>query len=100
LILTGRPMTAREAMDFGLVSKIAPVELFLEEAKNIAREIAKKSPIAVGLAKEAILKTFDMTISEGLQFERKNFYMLFSSEDQKEGMKAFMEKRPASFSGK
>jgi enoyl-CoA hydratase len=100
IILTGRPVSAKEALEFGLVNKIAPIELFLEEAKNIAREIAKKSPIAVGLAKEAILKTYDMSITEGLQFERKNFYMLFSSEDQKEGMKAFMEKRPASFSGK
>jgi enoyl-CoA hydratase len=100
LILTGRPVTAQEAHCLGLVNKIVPVELFLEEAKAMAREIAKKSPIAVALAKESVMKTYDMTITEGLQFERKNFYMLFSSEDQKEGMKAFMEKRPASFVGK
>jgi enoyl-CoA hydratase len=66
----------------------------------MAREIAAKSPIAVRLAKEAILKTYDGTLQEGLQFERKNFYMLFSSEDQKEGMKAFLEKRKATFTGK
>lgn len=100
MILTGRPISAKEAYDLGLVNKIAPVELFLEEAKSIATEIAKKSPVAVRLAKEAVLKTFDASISEGLQFERKNFYMLFSSEDQKEGMRAFLEKRPASFTGK
>ncbi|MBS2002453.1 MAG: enoyl-CoA hydratase/isomerase family protein [Cyanobacteria bacterium SZAS LIN-5] len=100
LILTGRPFTANEALQLGLVNKVAPVELFLEEAKTMAKEIAKKSPIAVKLAKEAIMKTFETTLNEGLQFERKNFYMLFSSEDQKEGMKAFMEKRQASFKGR
>lgn len=100
LILTGRPFTAFEAHQLGLVNKVAPVELFLEEAKSMAKEIAKKSPIAVKLAKESIMKTFETTLNEGLQFERKNFYMLFSSEDQKEGMKAFMEKRQASFKGR
>lgn len=100
MILTGRPITAQEAYALGLVNKIAPVELFLETAKDMAREIAKKSPIAVRLAKEAVLKTYDVPISEGLQFERKNFYMLFASEDQKEGMRAFLEKRPASFTGR
>lgn len=100
LILTGRPFTACEAHQLGLVNKVVPVELFLEEAKAIAKEIAKKSPIAVRLAKESIMKTFETTLHEGLQFERKNFYMLFSSEDQKEGMKAFIEKRQASFKGR
>jgi len=100
MILTGRPISANEAFAMGLVNKIAPVELFLDEAKAMAKEIAKKSPVAVRLAKEAVLKTFDTSITEGLQFERKNFYMLFSSEDQKEGMKAFLEKRPASFTGR
>ena len=100
MILTGRPITAHEALAMGLVNKVVPVELFLEEAKAMAKEIAKKSPIAVRLAKEAVLKTFDMSITEGLEFERKNFYMLFASEDQKEGMKAFLEKRQASFVGR
>ena len=100
IILTGRPMTAREAYDCGLVNKVVPAELFLDEAKALAREIAKKPPIAVRLAKEAVLKSFEVSITEGLQFERKNFYMLFSSQDQKEGMHAFMEKRAAKFVGK
>jgi enoyl-CoA hydratase len=93
MILTGRPITAKEALAVGLVNKVVPVELFLEE-------IAKKSPIAVRLAKEAVMKTFDTSISEGLEFERKNFYALFASEDQKEGMKAFLEKRQAKFVGR
>jgi enoyl-CoA hydratase len=100
MILTGRPISACEAYQWGLVTKVVPVELYLEEAKNLAREIAKKPPLAVQLAKEAILKSYDATLAEGLNFERKNFYMLFSSEDQKEGMHAFMEKRPAKFSGR
>lgn len=100
MILTGRPITAKEAKDYGLVNKVVPVEIFLEEAKAMAREIAKKSPVATRLAKESILKVFDTSISDGLAFERKNFYMLFSSEDQKEGMKAFLEKRQPTFSGR
>jgi enoyl-CoA hydratase len=100
MILTGKPMSAKEAMQYGLVNQVVPVELYLETAKEIAREIAKKSPVAVRLAKDAINKVFDAPLNEGLQFERKNFYMLFSSEDQKEGMRAFLEKRPAKFTGK
>lgn len=100
IILTGRPMTANEALQAGLVNKVVPVELYLEEAKNLAIQIASKSPVATQLAKEAILKAFDGSLDDGLRFERKNFYMLFSSEDQKEGMKAFMEKRKAKFVGR
>ncbi len=100
MILSGRPMTASEACDRGLVNKVVPVELYLDEARALAREIASKPPLAVRMAKEAVLKTYDVPISEGLQFERKNFYALFSSQDQKEGMKAFLEKRPASFVGR
>lgn len=100
MILTGRPVTAAEALRIGLVNKVVANEILLDEARALAQEIAKKSPIAVRLAKEAILKVFDTSITEGLEFERKNFYMLFSSEDQKEGMKAFIEKRPAAFTGR
>jgi len=100
MILTGRPIKSKEAHALGLVNKVVPIELYLEEAKAMAREIAKKSPVAIRMAKESVLKTFDGPISEGLEFERKNFYMLFSSEDQKEGMQAFLEKRPASFTGR
>jgi len=100
LILTGRPFTAYEALDMGLVNRVVATEIYLDEAKKLAYELSQKSPIALQLAKEAVLKSYDGTLSEGLQFERKNFYMLFSSEDQKEGMKAFIEKRKATFNGK
>lgn len=100
LVLTGRMMPADEALQCGLINKIVPAEYYLEEAKNLAREIASKPPLAVKLAKESVLKAFDTTIEGGLEFERKNFYLLFASEDQKEGMKAFIEKRKPEWKGK
>jgi len=100
MILTGAFISASEAKAVGLVNKVVPVELYLETAKTMAHEIAKKSPLALRLAKEAILKSFDVPIHEGLDFERKNFYMLFSSQDQKEGMQAFLEKRQPAFIGR
>jgi enoyl-CoA hydratase len=66
----------------------------------LASDIASKSPIAVQMAKESVLKAFDSHLQEGLYFERKNFYMLFATEDQKEGMSAFVEKRKPDFKGK
>ena len=100
IILTGRQITAEEALRAGLVNKVVPVEFYLEEAQRIAREIAAQPPIAVRLAKEAILRSFDTTIEMGLEFERKNFYLLFASEDMREGMQAFIEKRKAEWKGK
>jgi len=100
MVLTGRMITADEALRWGLINKVVPVEYFLEEAKTWAREIASKPPIAVRLAKEAVLKSFDTTVESGLEFERKNFYLLFASEDQKEGMKAFAEKRNPEWKGR
>jgi enoyl-CoA hydratase len=100
IVLTGRMISADEALRWGLVNKVVPTEYYLEEAKAWAREIASKPPIAVRLAKEAVLKSFDTTIEGGLEFERKNFYLLFASEDQKEGMKAFSEKRKPEWKGR
>jgi len=100
MVLTGKMISAQEALQWGLINKVVPVEYYLEEAKNLAREIASKPPVAVRLAKEAVLKAFDTTIESGLEFERRNFYLLFASEDQKEGMKAFVEKRKAEWRGK
>jgi enoyl-CoA hydratase len=100
LILTGRLITAGEALSAGLINKVVPVEVCLDEARALAREVSSKPPLAVRLAKEAVLKAFDTTIEAGLEFERKNFYLLFSSEDQKEGMRAFSEKRPPVWKGK
>lgn len=100
MVLTGKFITAERAYQLGLVNRVVPVELYLEEAIALATEIASLSPIAVKLAKEAVLKSYDSPLSEGLEFERKNFYMLFATEDQKEGMQAFVEKRQANFQGK
>jgi len=100
MVLTGTMISAEEAKERGLVNRIVPIEYFLEEAKSLAKEIAGKPPIAVRLAKEAVLKAFDTTIEGGLEFERKNFYLLFASDDQKEGMKAFVEKRNPEWKGR
>lgn len=100
LILTGRQFSAQEAYDMGLITKIAAPELYLAEAKKLAKTIANKPPLAVRLAKEAVLKSFDTTIEGGLDYERKLFYFLFASQDQKEGMTAFLEKRPPHFQGR
>jgi len=93
IALTGRMISAREAWRAGLINKVVPVESYLQEAIALASEIAGKAPIAVKLIKESVLKSFSTTLEGGLEFERKNFYLLFSSEDQKEGMNAFIEKR-------
>ena len=100
MVLSGRFISAEEAKAAGLINKIVPVELYLEEAVKMATSIAAKSPIAVQLAKESVLKAFESSLQEGLFFERKNFYMLFATEDQKEGMNAFVEKRKADFKGR
>lgn len=100
MVLTGRTLNAKEALQFGLVNRVVPVEAYLKEAVRLAKTIAEKSPIAAQMAKEAVLKAFDTPIQEGLLHERKNFYMLFSTEDQKEGMAAFVEKRKPEFKGK
>jgi enoyl-CoA hydratase len=100
MVLTGDFINAEDALQWGLINKIAPVELYLSEAVKMAKKIASMSPIAVQMAKESVLKAFDMPLQEALYFERKNFYMLFATEDQKEGMSAFVEKRKADFKGK
>lgn len=100
MVLTGATIDARDALRWGLVNRVVPVEAFLSDAQALALEIASKPPVAVRLAKEAVLKSFDTTIEGGLEYERKNFYLLFASEDQKEGMKAFVEKRPPEWKGR
>ncbi len=100
LILTGRFISATEAFEMGLATRVVPTEVCLQEAIKLGKEIAERSPMAVRLGKEAVLKAFDSPLSEGLDFERKVFYMLFATEDQKEGMKAFVEKRKAEYTGK
>jgi len=100
MVLTGKRIGAEEAKTLGLVSRVVPKEAYLEEAKKVAIEIASKSPVAVKMAKMAVNKAFETTLSEGVDFEREVFYLLFASEDSKEGMKAFMEKRKPEFKGK
>lgn len=93
MILTGKFYTSQEMFEAGLVTRVVPSSQCLNEAISLAKEIASKPSIAVRLAKECILKSFDTTIEDGIEFERKNFYFLFSTEDKQEGMKAFIEKR-------
>lgn len=100
MVLTGAMIGADEAMQYGLVNKVVPVELYLTEAVSLAKQIAVMSPIATKLAKESVNRSFETHLDEGLHFERKNFYLAFSSEDQKEGMQAFIEKRPPDYKGK
>jgi enoyl-CoA hydratase len=100
LVLTGRHMTADEAYAMGLVTRVVPDEVALDEARKLAREIASKPPVAVRLAKESILKAFDTSLETGLDYERKAFYLLFSTEDKTEGIQAFLAKRPPVFKGR
>ncbi|MDR7584238.1 MAG: enoyl-CoA hydratase-related protein [Armatimonadota bacterium] len=100
LVLTGRHLTAREAEAAGLVTRVVPDELVLDEALRLAREIAGKAPVAVRLAKAAVLKAFDTHLEGGLDYERKCFYLLFATEDHREGVAAFLQKRPPQFQGR
>ena len=99
-MLTGAPVTARRAYELGLVNKVVPAEMTIEIARRTARQLAEKPPLALRMAKEAVLKAFESPLSEGLAVERKSFYFLFSTEDQKEGMHAFLEKRKGVFKGR
>lgn len=99
VVLNGRFLSAQEAFNAGLVTRVVAKEQFLDEAMQLAREIAERPPLALKAAKEAVLMADEMSLSQGLEFERKVFYSLFATEDQKEGMKAFMEKRKPQYKG-
>ncbi|HRK03850.1 MAG TPA: enoyl-CoA hydratase-related protein [Chlorobiota bacterium] len=100
MVLTGRTISARQALAAGLVNRVAPQEAWLAEAFALAGDVAAKAPVAARLAKESVLKSFSTTLEAGLEFERKNFYMLFATEDQKEGMDAFVNKRTPEWKGR
>jgi enoyl-CoA hydratase len=99
MVLNNRNLSAAEALQFGLVNRVTPVERYLEEAIQLANEIAGRAPLALRQAKEAINLAFEVSLTEGLNAERRAFYLLFATEDQKEGMRAFLEKRPPQWQG-
>ena len=100
MVLNARLLTAEEAARCGLVNRVAPVEMYLDEAVKLAQAIAARAPLAVRLAKEAVNNAFETSLTDGLADERRAFYLLFSTDDQKEGMAAFVEKRPPEWKGK
>jgi len=99
VIRSGRSVSAREALRAGLVSRVVAREAWLEEAKRVAREIAARGPVATRLAKEAVNRADEGSLSLGLDYERRALYLAFASEDAKEGLTAFVEKRKPDFSG-
>jgi enoyl-CoA hydratase len=100
MILTGEPIDAHEAHRLGLVARVVPNELLVEDALALAAKIATKSPLALRTAKEAVNAAYEMSLTDALAHERRLFYLLFASEDQKEGMAAFLEKRAPDFKGR
>ncbi|SDN38059.1 enoyl-CoA hydratase [Fictibacillus solisalsi] len=96
----GEPMTAKEAQKHGIINRTVAPELVVEEAMKFARILACRAPLSLRLIKESVQYAAGHSVHDSMQFERKNFYLLFSSEDQKEGMKAFTEKRHPQFKGK
>ncbi len=99
MVLNNRTLSAEEALHFGLVNRVVPRERYLEEALALAAEIAARAPLAVRLGKQAVNLAFESFLSAGLADERRLFYFLFASQDQKEGMAAFAEKRPPQWQG-
>ena len=100
IVLTGTQVTAQEMQALGLVNRVVPQGEHLTEALKLAKTVAAQAPIAVRLAKEAVNAAFETTLEEGLELERKNFFLLFDTEDMREGMRAFIEKRKAVFQGR
>jgi enoyl-CoA hydratase len=100
MILTGRQMDAAEAERSGLVSRVVPVDKLIEEAMSAAAKIAALSPLAVMVNKDMVNQAYETTLSAGVAYERRLFHSLFAFDDQKEGMAAFIDKRPANFTGR
>jgi enoyl-CoA hydratase len=99
MILNNRTLSAQEAYQFGLVNRVVAVENYLDESLKLADEIASRAPLAVRAAKKMINQSYELSLAEGLAEEKQAFYNLFASEDQKEGMKAFIEKRKPEWKG-
>jgi enoyl-CoA hydratase len=100
MVLNNRTLSAQEAQGFGLVNRVVPVENFLDEAVSLAAQIAAQAPVAVQAGKEAVNAVFESSLTDGLSTEKDLFYSLFSTEDQNEGMKAFIEKRKPNWQGR
>ena len=100
MILNARQLSAEEALRYGLVNRVVPTERCLGEAVRLAEEIAVRAPFAIRIAKEAVNAAFETALAEGVSLERRLFSLLFSTDDQKEGMAAFIEKRKAEWKGK
>lgn len=100
MVLTGAMIDAREAERRGLVNRVVPPELLIEEATKLGKTIAEKPPISIRFAKELVTRAFETTVSEGIDYERKLFFFLFATEDSKEGINAFVEKRQPSYKGR
>ncbi|HLH68110.1 MAG TPA: enoyl-CoA hydratase-related protein [Candidatus Dormibacteraeota bacterium] len=98
--LLGQPIDARRAYRLGLVNRVVPAEVTVAVAVDLAKQLAAKAPLALRMAKEAVNRALETPLSEGLAAERKSFYFLFATEDQKEGMRAFLEKRRPEFKGR
>ncbi|MED4910647.1 enoyl-CoA hydratase-related protein [Brevibacillus centrosporus] len=99
MLLTGDPITAKEALQYGLVNRVVPVEVYYQEALKLAKQIAGQPPLAVQVIKKAAHKASDLPLQEGMDYERNGFYLLLASEDRQEGMQAFLEKRKPRFTG-
>jgi len=100
MVLTGRMLGAEEALQRGLVARVVPQELIVEEAVRLGKELAARPPISVRLAKEAITRAFEGRVDDGIDFERKAFYLLFATQDAHEGMRAFIDRRQPSYEGR
>jgi enoyl-CoA hydratase len=100
VILSGRTLHSREALALGLVARVVAQEAWLDEAKRVAHEIAAKAPIATRLAKDAVVRAYESPLSLGLEYERRALALAFATEDAKEGLAAFVEKRPPEFRGR
>jgi enoyl-CoA hydratase len=100
LVLTGRMLGAEEAFQRGLAARIVPHELVVDEAIRLGKELSQKAPISVRLAKEAITRAFEGRVDDGIEFERKLFYLLFATRDSHEGMHAFVDKRQPNYEGR
>ena len=100
IVLTGAQVSAEEMHALGLVNRVVPKGEHLTEAVKLAKTIAAQAPVALRLAKDAVNAAFETTLDQGLEIERKNFFLLFATEDMREGMQAFIEKRKAEFKGR